>query len=218
MSWLDIDRIFFSVLGYPMSYVEFFGTLAGLVAVWLSARGSAISWPLGIINVILLFFLFYQIHLYPDMFLQVFFFVTNIIGWWRWKNPRAFEANDDQELRISFLSTPQRLIAVGMIVIGTLVLGGAAARLNIWVPLVFKEPGSFPYADAFVTVVSILAQYWMVHKKADCWIMWIAADMVATVLYFMKDVRFLALEYLVFCFIAAHGYLVWKRKQAIEPN
>lgn len=213
MAWLDINRIFFTFLGYPMSYVEFFGTLAGLIAVWLSARAHVVSWPLGIINVVLLFFLFYQIQLYPDMLLQVFFLTTNIIGWWRWKNPEAFESNQKNELQVSRLTYKEKLFGAGTVIAGTILIGLAAARLHLWFPLMFSRPGSFPMADSFVTITSILAQYWMVHKKAECWLLWLAADIVATMLYFVKDVKFLSLEYLVFCFIAMHGYLVWRKEE-----
>src|SRR5688572_32235803 len=82
-TFFDIENIFFEVLGYPMSYLEFFGTLAGILAIWLSAKALVWNFPVGIINVILFFFLFYQVQLYPDMFLYAFYFVTNLIGWWR---------------------------------------------------------------------------------------------------------------------------------------
>ncbi|MEP7318597.1 MAG: nicotinamide mononucleotide transporter family protein [Panacibacter sp.] len=58
-----------------MSYIEFFGVLSGLISVWLSARANIWSWPTGIVNIVLSFFLYFQIQLYPDMFLQVFFFI-----------------------------------------------------------------------------------------------------------------------------------------------
>ena len=77
MQFFDIENIFFTTLGYEMSYLEFFGTIAGAVAIWLSAKAIVWSWPIGIINVVLFFFLFYQVQLYPDMFLQVFFFVDH---------------------------------------------------------------------------------------------------------------------------------------------
>ncbi|MFM7488331.1 MAG: nicotinamide mononucleotide transporter, partial [Cytophagales bacterium] len=55
MNFFSHQSIFFTVLGYPMSYLEFFGTLSGAIAVWLSARGNVMSWPIGLINVTLLF-------------------------------------------------------------------------------------------------------------------------------------------------------------------
>ena len=57
MSFFDLDQIFFTFMGYAMSHLEFHGTVAGMIAVLLSARGNAWSWPIGIINVVLLFFL-----------------------------------------------------------------------------------------------------------------------------------------------------------------
>ncbi len=84
MNIFDIQNSFFKILGYELSYLEFFGTISGIIAVWLAARTNVWSWPLGLVNVTLSFFLFFQVQLYPDMFLQVFFFITNLIGWWRW--------------------------------------------------------------------------------------------------------------------------------------
>lgn len=208
-AFFDIDQVFLTVLGYGMSYVEFFGTVAGFIAVLLATRGNVWSWPIGLINVILLFFLFYQVQLYPDMFLQIFFFITNVAGWWRWKNPAHFEADPKDELKVSFLNSTTRWITVILIISFTASLGMAAARLHHWAPSFFNLPSAFPFADSFVTVASIIAQYWMLHKKAECWILWILADIVATILYFQKGILFLSLEYLVFCFMALAGYLNW---------
>ncbi len=52
-----------------MSYLEFVGVITGGIAVWLSAKGNIWSWPVGIVNVTLIFFLVFQVQLYPDMFL-----------------------------------------------------------------------------------------------------------------------------------------------------
>lgn len=209
-SFFDIDRVFITVLGYGMSYVEFFGTLAGFIAVWLAARRSVLSWPIGLINVTLLFFLFYQVQLYPDMFLQIFFFATNIAGWWRWKNPRTNEADRYNELKVSLLNQKNRILTAGIILFGSIIMGMAASQLHHWVPALFNLPSAFPYSDSFVTITSIIAQYWMLHKKTECWILWILADVVATILYFQKGILFLSLEYLVFCFLALSGFINWR--------
>lgn len=108
--FFDINTLFFTLWGYPMSYLEFFGAVSGAVAVWLSARANVWSWPIGAASVVLFFFLFYQIQLYPDMFLQVFFFITNLQGWWRWTHPKVTEADQHQELRISRVPSRQFII------------------------------------------------------------------------------------------------------------
>ncbi len=212
MSFFDHQAIFFSVLGYPMSYLEFFGTIAGAVAVFLSAKANVWSWPLGIINVILFFFLFYQVQLYPDMFLQVFFFITNLLGWYRWLHPRKEEEDGKKQLKITRL-TLAWWIAFGLVgIIGTIVFGQVAQNLNSMFPLLFSQPSAFPYADSFVTIMSIVATYLMVQKKLECWLVWILVDAVACGLYFSKGILFVGIEYVVFCFIAAFGFWYWLKE------
>ena len=60
MSFFDIENIFFTLAGYPMSYLEFFGTIAGAVYVWLSAKANIWSWPAAVVNAVLFFFLFFS--------------------------------------------------------------------------------------------------------------------------------------------------------------
>ena len=209
MSFFDINNIFFTALGYPMSYLEFFGTVAGAIAVWLSARTHIWSWPIGLINVTLFFFLFFQVQLYPDMFLQVFFFVTNLMGWWRWANPRQSEETQKHELKVSLMTTQWLAILGTISLIGTFLFGSLAKNLNEFFPTIFNKPSAFPYLDSFVTVTSIVATYLMVQKKAECWAVWILTDSIATYLYFAKGIKFVGIEYLVFCFIAAFGFWNW---------
>lgn len=212
MDFFSIESIFFEIWGYPMSYLEFFGTVAGGIAVWLSARAIIWSWPIGLINVTLFFFLFFQVQLYPDMFLQAFFFVTNLMGWWRWAHPKPEEEDKKKELRISFMPAKQLIIFSSIGVLGTIVMGGFSSNLHEWFPIVFNQPSAFPYLDSFVTVMSIVATYLMIQKKVECWIIWIVVDVVATGLYFAKGIKFVGIEYLAFCFIAAFGLWKWMKE------
>jgi nicotinamide mononucleotide transporter len=209
LNFFDINNIMLEVMGYSMSYLEFFGTVAGGVAVWLASKANVWSWPLGLINVTLFFFLFFQVQLYPDMFLQVFFFITNLIGWWRWKNPNITEKDKKHELKISFTPKNQLVVFTLAGLIGTIVFGSFASRLHDFFPSLFSLPSAFPYADSFVTVMSIVATYLMIQKKIECWIVWIVVDVVATYMYFMKEIKFVGIEYLAFCFIAAYGLWNW---------
>lgn len=212
MDFFNIDNTFFTALGYPMSYLEFFGTIAGAIAVWLSARGNIWSWPIGIINVTLFFFLFFQVQLYPDMFLQVFFFITNLVGWWRWSHPASMEENQKKELKVSFMPFRWLLLFVLVGIVGTILLGTFSQNLHTLFPTVFSLPSAFPFADSFVTVMSIVATYLMVQKKAECWLVWLVVDAVATYMYFMKGIKFVGIEYLLFCFIATYGFYGWWRE------
>ena len=180
MSFFSIENIAFNILGYPLSYIELFGWISGLAAVMLSAEANLWSWPVGIINVTLSFFLFYQVQLYPDMFLQVFFFVTNVLGWWRWANPKTGEEDSRKELKVSWMNRRQLIITCSVGLTGTILMAMFARNLNEWLPSVFSKPSASPFLDSFITVMSILATFYMVQKKVECWIIWLLIDIVAT--------------------------------------
>lgn len=208
----DIKTTFFTILGYNMSHIEFWATLSGGVAVWLSAKENVWSWIIGLMNVMLAFVMFYQIQLYPDMFLQVFFFVTNIIGFWQWKFPKENETNLRNELKISRLTPSQLVIGSVVGVAGTYVLGTFAKILHEIAPLLFNLPSAFPYIDSFILVMSVMATFMLIRKKMEAWWVWLGVDIIATYLYYIKDVKVYALLYAIFCVIAVIGAVEWTKK------
>lgn len=203
--FFDIDSIFFTILGYSMSYLEFFGTVVGALAVWLSVKANVWSWPAGAVSVSLFFFIFYQIQLYPDMFLQIFFLVTNLVGWWRWKNPAEGEEDRRQELRVTKLSTQNFWLILLAGGVATAVFGTIAGRLHEWFPVLFNKPSAFPYLDSFTSVMSIVATYLLIQKKVETWYVWLLVDAISAYMYFVKGVKFIGIEYGVYCLIALYG-------------
>lgn len=218
MNFFSIENVFFSLAGYDVSYLEFFGLVFGLVAVVLSSFAHVLSWPVGIVNVVLSFFLFYQVQLYPDMFLQVFFFVTNLVGWWRWLNPAKGEEDRRNQLRVSFLSRSGivQLAIIG--IVGTVLMGKFSQNLHDFSPALFNKPSAYPYMDSFIMVMSIATTFYMIQKKIECWIIWILVDAVATYLYFQRELLLYSMLYFVFCFIAAYGLYHWTREYRSYSN
>lgn len=212
MSFFDINNVFFTFLGYPVSYLEFFAVITGIVAVGLSALANIWSWVIGLINVTLYFFLFYQVQLYPDMFLQVFFFVTNVAGLWRWTHPRPGEEDRKKELRVSWMSRTEIIYVIGGALIGTVLFGVFARNLHQILPAVFSAPSAMPFVDSFIAVMSVIVTFYMIQKKIECWIMWLIIDIVATWVYFIRDIRFTSMLYLIFCLIAAYALYNWIRE------
>jgi nicotinamide mononucleotide transporter len=212
MSFFEITNIFFEAWGYKVSYLEFYGMLSGIIAVLLSAFANIWSWPIGIVNVTLSFFLFFQVQLYPDMFLQVFFFVTNIVGWWRWAHPKPGEEDKKLELRVSFMKKSQLIMLVISGLCGTLLLGLFAENLHDIFPSIFTKPSAAPYLDSFITIMSVLTTFYMIEKKIECWIIWIVVDIVATYLYFVRGIPLYSVLYFAFTIIAAFALWNWIRE------
>jgi nicotinamide mononucleotide transporter len=207
----DIREIFVTVLGYQLSYLELMGTVFGLLCVVLLAREKICGWPIGILNIIFFFILFYQIQLYSDMLLQVYFLGTSIFGWWKWTHPDPEEKKRQKELRVSVNGLKANLIWTGVVLLAVALLGTFMRYVHVLWPSAFSKPAAYPYWDAATTVMSILAQWFLAKKVLESWILWVVVDIICVVLYFKKDVLFMSLEYFIFLIIAAYGLVAWWR-------
>ncbi|HVI43634.1 MAG TPA: nicotinamide riboside transporter PnuC [Chitinophaga sp.] len=210
--FFSIDHYFFTVLGYAVSYVEFIGTATGLLCVWLAARDHILTWPAGLINVSCFFILFWQHQLYADMFLQVYFFATNVYGWIFWYGKKP------EHEPVYALRNPRRWLLGSMTLVLTVLLGWAISRLHVWWPQVFSQPAAYPYTDSLVAVMSVVANILLARRIWENWLLWILVDIVATAIYFSKGVKFLGVEYFILLIIAIMGLVRWLktyRKQAV---
>jgi len=213
MNLLDINYTLVKLLGHPVSFIEIAGTFSGMLCVYLTAREKVICWPVGIVNIIFFFIMFYQVRLYSDMILQVYFLIMSVYGWWKWTHPKnRQEANNKNELKVADLLWRDLLVITLVSFVLTLLLGWGMQHVHYYLPAVFPEKAAYPYADAFTTVLSITATILMAVKKRECWLFWIAVDIVATTVYFLKGIHLVAVEYIIFGIISLCGYINWSRQ------
>jgi nicotinamide mononucleotide transporter len=213
----SINTVVYTILDYPLTLVELIGTIFGLWSVILAARASIWNYPIGIINIIFFFATFYQVQLYADMTLQVYFLLISIYGWWVWANPRPTQMDAQQALKIT-RNTWQVNLGIGVaIVVGAGVLGLFFANVHQLLPALFPTPAAYPYADSLVMAMSIAAMYLLSIKKWENWVIWVAVDTCSMGLFYSKGIKLIALEYVVFWAIAAYGgYRWWQQMQKEE--
>ncbi|MGE5397275.1 MAG: nicotinamide riboside transporter PnuC [Chitinophagales bacterium] len=210
MDSFSVNCVVITIYNYPLSFIELIGTAFGLCSVALAAREKVLNYPIGLINVILFFLIFYQVQLYSDMILQVYFFIISIYGWWRWLSPTGeFEAKANHELRITNNTLKTNTGYILLVAIGVVILGTVVKNLHLWLPTIFKLPAAFPYLDSYVAVASMVAMYLLARKKLENWILWISVDALCIVLYFVKNIKLMSFEYLLFFLIASFGLWNW---------
>ncbi|MGQ2982790.1 nicotinamide riboside transporter PnuC [Flavobacterium sp.] len=203
--FFDITHIAFDVHGYRVSYIELLGTLTGLVSVYYASRANILTWPTGSINAALLFILFYQVQLYADMFLQVYFFIITLYGWYFWnKKP------DDKA--ITTMGPQKRLTTFIIVITGTLLAGYGFSHIHEYLPEYFTIPAAWPYADSFIMVASITATTLLAQKKIENWYLWLMVNIASIIVYYAKEVYFLSFEYVIFFGLASYGLFNWHKK------
>lgn len=207
--WLSVNTIFFTFLNYPMSYIEFFGTIFTGWSVYLAAKNKIGTWPVSILGIILYAFLFYQIQLYSDLFEQVYYFITAFWGWYVWSNPRS---GDKKELPVTLSTKKQNVAGIAATLVLTVLLTNFMSNIHIIFPKYFPVAASFPLLDGFTTVMSFVATVYLAMRKIESWYYWIVVDIIGVWLYFEKGVVFLSLLYFAFLINAFWGLTKWKKE------
>jgi nicotinamide mononucleotide transporter len=203
--WLDISYTLFTVFGYPLSLIELVATVSGLTGVYAATRAHISTWPIGMVNVSLMFWMFYQVQLYADMFLQVFFLTTSVYGWWNWNRKRAAKP-------VGYLSNRWRVGYALLVLLGSALSGWLFSHIHLWLPDYFPEESSFPFVDSFILVGSMAGTFLLARQKVENWMLWVLIDCVAVALYAYKGIVFIALQYSVFTLLATYGWWNWCRK------
>jgi nicotinamide mononucleotide transporter len=212
-NFFSVDNIAFTILGYPMSYVEFIGTILYLWSVWLIAKRNILTWAVGIVSVLLYMILFYQIRLYSDTIEQIYYLGASVYGWWVWnKSPK----DDGQITDVKYSNSRNLILWVIFTGIISVIFGYFMSQVHLFFPMIFPEAASFPYLDAITTIMSFSAMWLMAKKKIESWIYWIIVDVIGIWLYFVKDVKFLSLLYLILLIMAVNGLRMWHK--SIQNN
>lgn len=207
----SVDTVFFTILGYPMSYIEFVGTLLYLWSVWLISQRNMLTWPVGIISVLLYMTLFYQIRLYSDALEQIYYLGASLYGWWYWSKSRQ---GKQMIVEVSYSSGRTMIVWMFVTAVFSTVLGATMSHIHLWMPVAFPEAASYPYLDALTTIMSLTAMWLMARKHIESWLYWIVVDIIGIGLYFVKDIKFVSLLYLFLLVLAIRGLINWTKAGA----
>lgn len=183
------------------SALEATAFVTGAICVWLVVRQNIWNFPLGLLNVAVFAWIFYEYRLYADAGLQVFYFILNLVGWYLW----MFGGEDRSALKVSRISRREIVLTAAGIAVSTLALRWALT----------KAQGAAPLWDALTTSISLAAQWLQSRKKVECWHLWILADVIYVPLYVSRGLNLTALLYLLFLGLAAMGLIAWRK--AVKP-
>lgn len=215
LNFLSVNNIAFVALGYPMSYVEFIGTILYLWSVWLIAKRKVLTWPVGIASVLLYMALFYQIRLYSDTLEQVYYLGASVYGWIVWNKSTK---TDGQIRDVTYSQKKELIFWIVITGIISLAAGVLMSKIHVLMPAFFPEAASFPFLDALTTIMSFTAMWLMAKKKTESWIYWIIVDVIGIGLYYVKDVKFISLLYVILLLMAINGFRSWHKVKIQEAS
>lgn len=188
-----------------MSLVEGIGVISGIAGVWLAAKQNIWTWPVSIISVTCYAFVFFDVRLYADMGLNVFYIVSSVYGWYEW----TYGGKGQTERKVSRVGRRELWVLLALAALFTASLGYFLDSYT---------DADLSYTDSGATAVSLMAYWMMAKKRLENWLVWLAVDVVYVGMYTYKELYLTAFLYTVFLVLATIGYFDWKREMQQETR
>ncbi|WP_037338594.1 nicotinamide riboside transporter PnuC [Saccharospirillum impatiens] len=179
-----------------LTLLEYSANAFFLSSVFLAARNNRHTWTLGIVGCVLFGVLFYQVQLYADATLMVFYIGTSVIGWQQWqRGGSAAEIQRTPWLQLELFS---------LAALATLVGYGYILHLN--------TDAYAPFADSAILAFSVLAQLLLMKRRIETWWFWLVVNTIAVPLYASRGLNLTAIVYVGFWLNACYGLWRWHRE------
>ncbi|MEJ6651223.1 MAG: nicotinamide riboside transporter PnuC [OM182 bacterium] len=164
----------------------------------LAIKENSLCWYAAGISTLIFLFIFWNVKLYMESGLQIYYLAMAIFGWYQWRGAQSETAS----LQVSKWSAKQHVIALALIATLTLVSG---SLLNS------GTDASLPYLDSFTTWASVVTTFMVARKVLENWIYWLVIDSVSIYLYIDRELYFTSLLFAVYIVIIFFGWFAWNR-------
>ena len=182
--------------------LEIGATIFGLLQGILIMFNKRSNWIAYIIQMFLMILFSMTMHLYGDVLNSSFYLIVGIVGFIIW--------NRKKENDIKKCSMREKVFYIIFISVAT--AGFAIILKNTNDPL--------PVLDAFTTVSSFTATYYMMIKKLDAWIIWFINDIFYALEYFLlpNQAVYLFLLNIIWTGMAIATYINWSKIMKEKKN
>ncbi|MGV0035794.1 MAG: nicotinamide riboside transporter PnuC [Candidatus Azotimanducaceae bacterium WSBS_2022_MAG_OTU7] len=188
------------------TFIELAAVVLAIAYLLLAVRQHIACWYAAFISTAIFLYVFWQVNLYMESGLQVYYLVMAVYGWWAWRRGKS-ETNPG--LKVSTWRPRQHLLVIGLVLVATFISGtllsGTDQRLG--------------YLDSFTTWGAIVATFMVTRKILENWLYWIVIDSASIYLYFDRELYFTMILFLVYLVIIFFGFRSWRkqyRRQASE--
>jgi len=178
------------------SLLELMAVVFAIFYLVLAVRENILCWFAAGISTLIFLYIFWDVKLYMESGLQVYYFFMAVFGWYQWRL-----ANDGStSLQVSMWSMGKHFIALAFIALLTFTSGYF---------LDYGTDAQLPYLDSFTTWGSVVTTFMVVRKVLENWIYWLVIDSISIYLYIDRELYFTSMLFVVYIVIIFFGWLSW---------
>ncbi len=183
---------------YATSYWEWSAVILAILYLLLAIKESLWCWPAAFASTSIYIFLFFDVNLYMESFLNLYYLIMAVYGWNQWRQKTTLE--------------PQKPIKVWPIRMHIVLI--TATSLVVFFSAFLLErytDQDFAFLDALTTWFAILATYMVTQKILENWIYWIFINSASIFLYISKGFALTTVLFFCYIILAFFGWITWKR-------
>ena len=193
-----------------MDFMQIFTLVTGVIYIILEIRQKNLMWVVGIATSLAAMWVFFRQGLYASFGLNTYYLVTAFIGLWQWGKdrqrlgtvtPKKSKKKNIPTIHLNRLPLKTVIVSVVAMIVGPY---GMAQLMEL-----LENPMS--YLDSAVTVMSVVATWWLVRAYIQQWWLWIVADALSAVLCATQGMWMMTALYGAYSLSAIYGYIHWKR-------
>lgn len=188
--------------------LEWVAAALGVINIALLIFRSQWNFAFAIASVAIYIFIFFEKRLYAESGLQVFFVLANVWGWVLWRRVAKAGGSDDQ-VPVRWLDWPSRVVWL---------VATAAISLNLGWMMHRYTNAAMPFADSAIAGASVAAQILLGYRRIENWVIWIAVDVAAVLLYINRGLYPTAGLYGGMLVMSLFGLKEWVEAQRRESR
>ncbi|MBP7769881.1 MAG: nicotinamide mononucleotide transporter [Aliarcobacter sp.] len=182
-----------------MSSWEMLAVVLSTTYLLLAIKQNIWCWLAAFFSTLIYSILFFDASLLMDSFLNVFYLVMAIYGWYSWKYGNTKTKN--KSLEISSFGLIKNIKFIIVLTIVSFILGYIMANYT---------KADFAYLDTFTTVFAIFSTYMLTKKILENWLYWLIIDTVSIYIYINKGFYLTAILFTIYSILAMVAFSQWK--------
>ncbi|AGW86132.1 Nicotinamide Mononucleotide Transporter PnuC [Blattabacterium sp. (Nauphoeta cinerea)] len=199
--WIDILLSPYYHNSYYHTILEFTAVVFTISSVFCAQKNNVWVYPIGIISTIIYSYLTFEISLYGDFIINLYYTLMSFYGWYTW----IYKKEKNKETPITFCNKKDYFY--------TFILFLFTCVFSMMIYLFYgKLKYHSDWIDVLTTGIYFSGMYQMAMRKVENWIFWMVGNVISVPLYFFKGFILTGILFIVLVLLAIIGFFIWKKK------